>query len=220
MRVLLVTASLLLGAGAMFAPPLFAQYTPGNLVVLRVGDGTTPLSSTATPINLVEYSPSGGAAINTLPMPTAASGANARLTMSGSAGSEGALNRSADGRYLVLVGYDAAVATAGVASATGINRVVGRVDAARNINTTTILPQSGAYNTNNIRSAVSNDGTQFWTAGTATTSTLGGVRYTTLGATDGAYSLVQHRPIPVLLVSILISYMFLPVRDRLRVYRR
>lgn len=163
---------------------VWAQYTAGNLVVLRAGDGSAALSSAATPVFLVEYSPTSGSAVNTLAMPTTVSGANARLTISGSAGSEGALSRSADGRYLTLVGYDAATATSGVASATGVSRVVGRVDYARSINTTTVLPQSVAYTANNIRSAVSNDGTQFWTAGTGSGSS-GGVRYTTLGATDG-----------------------------------
>ncbi|WP_198174754.1 beta strand repeat-containing protein [Spirosoma arboris] len=179
---LLLCGSLVLGSGVINAA--WAQYTAGNLVVTQIGDGSATPTSAANPVNLVEYTPA-GSVVNTLPLPTAVAGSNRRLTVSGSASSEGILKLSADGRYLTMVGYDADVATAGVASSGSFDRVVALIDNNRSINTTTVLPQSAAYNTNNIRSAVSSDGTAIWTAGTASTNSRGGVRATTLGATDG-----------------------------------
>ena len=178
----MIILCLILGLGTGFLNRTVAQYTQGNLVVLQVGSGTGTLSSAATPVNLVEYSPTGGSPINTLALPTTTSGLNRKLTVSGTAGSEGALTLSSDGHYLTVVGYDAAIATANVVSAANIDRVVARIDNGRTINTTTVLPQSAAYTGNNIRSAVTTDGTQLWMSGTGTG---GGIRYTTLGATDG-----------------------------------
>ena len=182
----------------LLAPVLRAQYTPGNLVVLRTGDGATALSSAAAPVNLVELTPA-GTIVNTLAIPTTAAGSNYALAQSGSASSEGALNLSADGRYLVLVGYDAAAGTATVASNATYNRVVGRVAQDRTINTTTILQNASAYGSNNFRSAVSNDGTQFWTAGTGANA---GVRYVTLGNNSGGGTQLSSAPTNTRVVNI------------------
>jgi hypothetical protein len=155
-----------------------AQITPGNIVVVRMGDGVAALGSTATPAFLEEYT-TGGVAVQTIPLPTAVSGANRRLTNSGSATSEGFLTLSADGQYLICAGYDAALGTVGVAgtaSAT-VNRVIARIDLNENIDTSTAL--TDAYSAGNIRSATSNDGLEFWTAGSNS-----GARYAAaLGAT-------------------------------------
>jgi len=158
-----------------------SNFTPGNLVAVRIGDGSAALTSAATAVFLDEYTPA-GVLVQTIPLPTSTSGANFRLTNSGSATSEGLLNLSANGQYFVHAGYDAALGTASVVSTTSATnpRVVARVDLAGNIDTSTAL--SDAYSGNNIRSATSDDGLQFWTAGTATT--VGGVRYAAnLGAT-------------------------------------
>ncbi|HYF65914.1 MAG TPA: hypothetical protein VD886_23995, partial [Herpetosiphonaceae bacterium] len=89
--------------------PQFA-FAPGNPVVVRVGNGTA-LSNAAAPVYLDEYDRMTGALIRSVKMPTAVSGANRRLTMSGSSTSEGSLNLSSDGRFLTLAGYDATVGT-------------------------------------------------------------------------------------------------------------
>jgi len=152
------------------------NFTTGNLVVYRVGTGTTALSSSSTAIFLDEYTPA-GALVQSLPMPVALSGAQYPLTASGSATSEGLLNRSADGRYLVATGYGAAPGTASVASSgASVPRVVGLVDYQKTINTSTALSDFAAGN--NPRSAISSDGTAIWVAGGA-----GGIRYTTNGST-------------------------------------
>jgi len=109
-------------------PAAAAGFAPGNLVVVRVGTGSGALSGAAAPVFLDEYTPA-GSLVQTIPMPTAGSGGQRRLTMSGSASSEGALALSGDGHYLTLGGYDADAGTAGVASTTSaaVRRVVGRV---------------------------------------------------------------------------------------------
>src|SRR5262249_57285590 len=83
-----------------------AGFSPGNLVVARVGTGDAALSNAATAVFLDEYTPT-GTLVQSVPMPTATNGANRRLTVSGTATSEGALALSMDGRYLSLGGYDA-----------------------------------------------------------------------------------------------------------------
>lgn len=112
-------------------------------------------------------------------MPTTVNGSNKRLTANGTATSEGLLTRSTDGNYLIATGYDAAVGTASpnATPATAINRVIGRIDSAGNVDTTTAL--TDAATASNPRSAVSTNGTDMWISGGA-----GGPRYTTLGSTS------------------------------------
>jgi hypothetical protein len=162
----------------LVVPGLLAQFTAGNLVVLRVGDGSAALSNASTAIFLDEYTTT-GTKVRSVPLPTSGTSV---IANSGSATSEGALSRSGDGRYLVLAGYGRVPGTPSIAS-TGIDsvkRVIARVDALGNIDVTTRL--GDAYDANNIRGATSLDGTAFWTSGTAS-GTLGGVHYAKLGAT-------------------------------------
>src|SRR5262249_54075382 len=70
-------------------------------------------------------------------------------------------------------------------SATAANRVIGRIDANGNIDTTTAL--TDAYNGSggsfgNVRGAASDDGTRFWLGGSGAAGS-NGTRYATLGAT-------------------------------------
>lgn len=154
-----------------------AQFTAGNIVIYRAGSGAGSLVNTGNPVFLDEYTPS-GTFVQSVPMPTAVSGANKRLVCSGTATSEGALVRSSDKRYLVLAGYDAPTPTTGLAGTTGtaVNRVVALVDNAGTINTSTALTDFATGN--NPRGAFSTNGTDIWVAGGA-----GGVRYATAGST-------------------------------------
>ncbi len=173
------------------APAQAAGFSAGNVVVLRVGDGSGSLSSAAAPVFLDEYSPS-GALVQSVPMPTTGSGDQRRLVASGSATSEGALALSADGRYLTLAGYDAAPGTAAIAgtpSAT-VSRVVARVDAAGAVDTTTAL--ADAFTGTNIRGAVTDDGSRFWTTGG------NGVRFASLGATTSAVLASTNTRVPAI----------------------
>ncbi len=164
----------------VLAVSAWGQFTAGNLVVLRVGDGSGALTNASTAVFLDEYT-TAGSSVGSTAMPTVASGGNAPFANSGSATSEGNMTRSADGRYLVLAGYGAVPGVSGIASTTSAtyNRVVARVDATGDADVTTML--SDAYSANNIRGACSVDGTAFWTSGTAATG--GSVRYATLGGT-------------------------------------
>ncbi|MES2595030.1 MAG: Calx-beta domain-containing protein [Verrucomicrobiota bacterium] len=162
---------------------LAAPFTAGNLVVYRIGTGTGSLVNTGNPVFLDEYT-SSGTLVQSIALPTAVNGSQKRLIASGTAGSEGQMTLSADGRYLVLPGYDAtpphSSSLTGTASA-AVNRVIGRVDALANIDTSTAL--TDAYSANNFRGVCTSDGTQFWIAGNGN-STTGGVRHVaSLGAT-------------------------------------
>jgi len=159
-----------------------AGFTVGNIVVYRVGDGSAALGTTATAVFLDEYTP-GGALVQSISMPTAVVGSNRRLTASGSATTEGFLTLTSNGQYLAVPGYDAALGTAavaGTASAT-VNRVVGRVDSAGTIDTTTAI--SDSFSAGNPRGATG-DGTNFWVAGSNS-----GVRLVTLASSGASTSI-------------------------------
>ncbi len=177
MKKILACVAILALAAAVQA----ASFTPGNLVVTRVGTGAAALSNAATPTFIEEYTVS-GTYVQAIGLPTAINGSHRRLTNSGTATSEGFLTRSVDGQYLTLAGYDADVGTPSVVSTTSanVNRVVARVDLYGNIDTTTAL--NDTYSANNIRSVVSTNGTDFWLGGNGGTGN-NGARYTTLGST-------------------------------------
>jgi hypothetical protein len=159
-----------------------ARFTGGNIVVYRVGSGTA-LTNAAAPVYLDEYAP-GGAKVQSVALPTAAAEGNHRLTAVGQSRSEGLVSRSADGRYLVVTGYDAAVGATGPGGASltasspdQVGRVVGFVDANGVVDTTTVLQGSGAAKI--IRSAASTQGDRLWATGGN-----GGVLTTNRGAAD------------------------------------
>lgn len=167
----------LLLLSAFIFPATAADFTPGNIVVLRVGSGASGLVNTGAAVFLDEYTPA-GVFVQSIALPTSVSGANKRLILSGTATSEGMITRSEDGKYIMVYGYDAAIPTTDLAGTTAaaVNRVVARVDKNGNINTTTAL--TDAATGNNPRGVTSTNGTDIWVTGGA-----GGIRYTTLGST-------------------------------------
>ncbi len=176
LRFLAAVAALAAAAAAQ------APFTIGNLVVARVGDGTSTLSSATAPVFLDEYTPA-GVLVQSLALPTAPNGNNRQFTFRGGSSSEGFLTVSTNGLYLMLAGYDvppgAAVALTEQAPASTTNRVVARIDLSGQIDTTTAL--GDAYNgsptiAGNFRSVVSEDGQSFWLSGTGATGSAG-VRY-------------------------------------------
>lgn len=156
------------------------DFTQGNIVVVRIGNGSTALNNSAHPVFLDEYTPT-GTLVQSVPMPVSASGNNRIFTLSGSATSEGALTLSADRRYLCLAGYDAAPGSASVSTVSGVNRTIARVDSAGNVNTSTGFLAGSAYVTNNIRGAVTSDGGGFWCSGAGSNNT-GGTWYLPFGS--------------------------------------
>ncbi len=156
-----------------------ARFTIDNVVVYRVGSGAA-LSNAAAPVFLDEYDQT-GTKVQSIALPTAASDGNAALTAAGLSRSEGLISRSADGKYLAVTGYDAAVGATGpsgaslTASAPGsVARVVGIVDANGIADTSTALTSAGAPKI--VRSALT-DGDRIWATGGN-----GGIVTTTLGS--------------------------------------
>lgn len=170
------------GPSAMATPPAF---TPGNLVVLRAGTGAAVLSNTATAAFLDEYTTS-GQLIQSISLPTSDSGSNQTLTVQGSASNDGNIGLSDDKRYILIPGYDAipGAPTPASSAASSVNRVIGRVDMAGNVDTSTAM---SGVTSGNLRSVASVDGTAFWTVGSAV-----GVVYTTFGAVSATPTVVSN----------------------------
>jgi hypothetical protein len=159
---------------------------PTEFMVVRIGDGTAYATGTSAPVFVEKRQVSDGAMVGAaIALPTAVAGTNKRLTLSTSSLAEGGLSLSADGRYVVLGGYDADVSTANVASMTGanVNRVIGRIDAAGAVDTSTA---ANFFSGQGIRGAASTDGTDLWAAGPT------GIVYTTLGTTAAPTSLFSN----------------------------
>jgi len=78
-----------------------AAFTPGNLVIYRVGDGATAIGSAGTIVSLVEYKTDGTAVQVSTPAVTFPStGAGLKLTAVGSGSSEGMMTLSPDGKLI------------------------------------------------------------------------------------------------------------------------
>jgi hypothetical protein len=157
--------------------PARAQTTPflpGDLAVLRLGDGSATLSATSAPVFIDEYTPAGALVRSIAVDPSVFSSA-------GSATSEGQLNRSSDGRFLIFAGYNAPAGTAAIAAtaATAVQRSVARVDGAGTVSFN--LLGSSAYSTGNPRGAASTNGTDVWVGGTGGAG-VAGVQYTSFGS--------------------------------------
>jgi beta-glucanase (GH16 family) len=154
-------------------------FQPGNLVVVRIGDGSAPLTiGNAHKVFLDEYTKS-GMLVRSRPMPVFILGKNKRFTLSVSSTdqTEGYCGLSPDGQFLALGGYDAAPGYASVVAApySAVKRVVSIVNAQGVINTSTVL---NSFSATSIRSAVTN-GYDIWAAGGNN-----GIRYTKLGDTN------------------------------------
>ena len=89
-----------------------AQFSSGNLAVLRVGDGSTALVNTGHGIFIDQFTTS-GSLVDSISIPSTGGGA---LILSGTATAEGALSRSSDGQYLTFYGYNRPVGRVGSVS--------------------------------------------------------------------------------------------------------
>jgi len=155
-------------AGLLVASNSYAAYpaTPfvaGNLGVVRLGDGAEALSSKGNSIYVDQYTPA-GAFVSTVSIPNYAANA---LLVSGSASSEGALTRSADGRLLALGGYHLALtnSTSSLPSseATAAPRALGVVDPAGAFSLAAVT--TNLYGKNNLRSGATDGQGNYWAAG-------------------------------------------------------
>ncbi|HEY3861226.1 MAG TPA: immunoglobulin domain-containing protein [Verrucomicrobiae bacterium] len=136
-------------------------FEPGNLIVLRVGNGTAAPASSGDPVFLDEFTPL-GVLTNTVAVPT--NGPAALII--GSATSEGAISLSANSNYVVMVGYNTNFPyTSSLASSTSaaVPRGIATIDFNGNYNF--ITNTKTAFSGNNIRSGVSDGSNNFWAAG-------------------------------------------------------
>jgi hypothetical protein len=158
-----------------------AQFTPGDLVVARVGDGVNALANSAGPVSLLELNTSGTLVGSPIGIPSGTGG----LQISGTATSEGQLLLNADHTALTLGGY--------VPPFTGSGSLSGRtsaqaprgyvtIDYNRNVSSTTTL--TGDYSGQNIRSGFAS-GSSLWFTGSGTGSGSGLVYY------NGSSSTIQ-----------------------------
>src|SRR5579859_5412746 len=193
--VLALAAAVVSGINGVAAP-----FGAGNIVIVRVGDGSQILTNWGNTVFLDEYTTNsiwaaaGGGTpptpVQSIQMPTNWVGNQAPLILEGFANSEGVLNRSTDGRFLILTGFGAtlgqftnslssATTTGFIDKASFVNqaaRVVGLVDGNGHIYTSTA--QTNANEESEApRSAASFDGTNIWLAGDTS-----GIKYLTRGS--------------------------------------
>lgn len=164
------------------------QFYAGDLVISIVGDGDgsgTYSDNQATPITLEEITTT-GSVVGTmvLPQTTTVVNGTTEYAISGEYGSssEGYLQLSADGQSLVIGGYGVSAASynAGGAAVYGnaalaqttslvgsqyvaVPRVIADISYTGTVDTSTALYD--VYNTNNIRSVATEDGTSFYVGG-------------------------------------------------------
>jgi hypothetical protein len=156
-----------------------APITPGNLLVYRVDGNGASLGSDAAIVRIDEYALD-GTLVQTITLPYTGSGN--LLTGSGTATSEGKITVSPNGRWVGVAGYNAAENTPSVATASGIQRTIARIDTTDgSYDVSTSGPLNTGYN--NARAAVFDDsGTLIWAALHGSGSSYG-VMHLTLGQT-------------------------------------
>ena len=169
----LLVQALLRPAAAVAAP-----FTPGNIVIARVGDGTAVANGASAAVFLDEYTPT-GTLVQSIALPTAVTGNNRILTVTPNGTSELPLTRTADGRKLLLAGYGAAPGYASVVASTAADvvRVVGVIGADGSVDTSTGLGSS--FSGTNVRGVASADGSNLYVVGGNT-----GVQYVALGGAN------------------------------------
>lgn len=157
-----------------------AAFTPGNLLVYRIGTGAAALTNASTAVFADEYT-TGGVLVQSVALDT--TGAN-QLTASGTSTAEGFLSLSPNGQYLTFSGYDSA---AGVASISGtLSTATQRAAVVYDLSGTLVNKVTfgtAAFSGNSIRSAVTTNGSDVWAAGNATLTANSGVWYHS-GATN------------------------------------
>ncbi|MGL4420502.1 MAG: hypothetical protein ACRCZF_07550, partial [Gemmataceae bacterium] len=156
-------------AAATVATTAWGQILPNNLVIGRVGDGTTTLANTGNNIALLPVTLAGVAGTPIAIPSTGASG----LQVSGTATSEFALALSPAGNIISFTGYNP-----GAGGFTGSGSLVSRTAAQAPRGVGVVDVATGTYGFvgnftgtgtdytgNNIRSAATADGVNFYGAG-------------------------------------------------------
>ncbi len=184
MRGVLILLAMIVAALVCASQALATSLTAGDVVVERDGNGgVEALTSSATPVYLDEFEPTGGLAA-TLALPTSVSGSNKPLLDSGTSTSDGEMTLSGNAECLLTVGYDVALGTEHVTETPDKTdpRTVAVVNGKGEINTTTALTDFA--NENNARSATSSECKKIWLGGDGT-KTTGGIVFTEVGKSTG-----------------------------------
>lgn len=142
-----------------------AQFTPGDLVVLQDGTGSSALTSASTAIFLDEYGTSANGFVSSFSIPSSGTG---ELVNSGSASSEGQISLSADGQSIVVSGYNTGTGVASIASTSSSSVARGVATVSYNGTYALQYTTSSAFSANNIRSATTDGNGNFWAAGATT----------------------------------------------------
>ena len=171
-----------------------AAFTSGSLVVESVGDGSATLTGSSTPVFLLEFLTTGGAVIQTISPPNAATRPTANpfnLTEGGTAQSGGQLTRSVNGLVISIPGYNGINGDATLTSSSGatVSRTIGVVNNLAAADTSRSL---NVFSGVGFRGAASVDGTAFWVSGAGSTTGGGtpGIYYVT-GVPGSATSLLN-----------------------------
>jgi len=142
-------------------------FDPGNLAVLRVGNGVSAVTNSGGPVFLDLYT-TNGTLTNTVAIPT--NGTTSLII--GSATSEGAISRSPNKNFITMVGYNTNLpyssSLAGSTSA-AVPRGIATID--YNGNFTFITNTKTLFSGNNIRSGTTDGSNNFWAVG-ATSGTI------------------------------------------------
>ncbi|HVU37379.1 MAG TPA: PEP-CTERM sorting domain-containing protein [Opitutales bacterium] len=207
----------MLAALAGAASSAHAQFfTPGDLVVSTYGVGGGFLDGVSTPITLMEFTTS-GTFVRSLTLPTTDSGANFGIVGEYGSSSEANLQLSGDGHSLLIAGYQADAANAGIGGnaalaysdangtalaqsfsiSNGSNIIVPRVAAVisanGSVNTSTIF--KNLYDQNNARSVWSQNGTTLYVSGQGSGLTDQGIFKITAGSNNVANGTPAPTPI-------------------------
>jgi len=163
----------------------------GNVVVERIGNGTTALSSSATAVSVIEMN-TAGVTQQQLDLPTSG---GTQVTDSGSATSNGYLN--VYNGLLAVSGYNAASGNPSVAgSNTKVGTVIGS-DGNVSTATRTLFPTSGTmpFTANNFRSMIATGANTFYASGTGSgTPSTGGIWYANNGSFTQISSTATGQP--------------------------
>ena len=147
-----------------------AAFTPGNLLVYRVGDGAANLVNTGNPVYLDEYTQS-GTFVQSKRL-TSTVGTDSSIYSGGTGTTEGMMNLSIDGRYVAAPGYYTFSRTDSAVTASRVPRVAATIDINQNIDLGLKLNYNDWSGSGTARSVITTDGTKFYVTGSA-----GGVRY-------------------------------------------
>jgi hypothetical protein len=151
----------------------YAQFVPGNLAVLRVGNGTETLTANGNSAFIDQFT-TGGAYVNSASIPNSGAGS---VVLEGNRTAAAFLSLSPNGQYMTFAGYNAlpnsAFGNLQNAAGTSVPRVVGQVDLAGNF--TLAASTTVGYSANSFRSALTDGSGNYWGIGSSTA--LGGPYY-------------------------------------------